>query len=258
MSGASTKGDVVELTVGQHRLAYLQDCGLGWGLRLARFLPGVYGHTLSASELKKLVEGPSLYRAHCLIDFLLDEDGTRVAANLPVPVGEDVPPDMVSISLGDDWRRWWIKTSDGSKVPATEYAISHPETDVTLLPRADDLPDPRLLRARIAHGWTPSTPISIDEHEIGESDAETVVGATITQPRTMYLSYFADQALANEYATRMRQHGVDIAVADRERDGHWKVEVIRSGYFDREFGEIAEANANDLGGIYDGDVDISK
>lgn len=249
----TTRGDVVEVNLSGRRVAYLQDCGRREH-RLARFLPGIHASRLADEELGALVAGPSLYRATCSFVSLLLDGEASVIANLPIPVGEDVFPDMVSQKLSNDWRRWWVTTSDGAHVKAPDYVLAHPDTDLNKLLLVNDRPVPRVLRLRIEAGWTPDNPVAIQDDAPPQSER---LPRPITQPRTMYLSSFDAQETATEYAKRMAQHGFDIEVADRAIYDRWSVEASNDGYFDEKIEAIAATNTEELGGIYDGEEDIS-
>jgi hypothetical protein len=256
MSQVAKRGDVLEFTIAANRLAYLQDCGTYWGMGLARFLPGIYEVPLPGIELGSVVARPSLYRGACLTDYLLESGDARVVANMPIPAAEEAPPDMVTLSLGSDWRKWWVKSSDGAEMPAPDYAARHPGVDIAHLPRMADVPSVEMLKARFLDGWTPARPAPADPSK-NELARNGTAGGRITRPRTLYLSFFPSRPLAGEYAVRMRHSGAAVDVADNEQDGLWKVEIVAEGYFDEELDAIARANTKDLGGTYDGDIDFS-
>lgn len=252
VSRSTTTGDLVEVQLFDQRLGYLQDSGDVRGCTLVRFLPGTYDRAQRGTELDRLVASPSTYRAHCILDGLLDEGTGRIVGNFPVPHAELSPPDMVDAALSFDWRNWSIILSDGDVMSGEEYARANPGVDLRTLSREDEILDADIIRARMTRGWKPGDP---EESAPKQADSESWM--LIAQPRTMYLSYFAESKLANDYANRMRSEISQVEVEQDAKGSEWSVGLVRDGYFEEDFDQRARAITQELGGSYSGDVDVS-
>jgi hypothetical protein len=250
-----SRGDVIEVDLPSGRLAYIQDLGQGRGGRLARFLPGKFEIPLRGEQLRSLVRGKSLYSAHCLIEFLLVEEGARIVANLPVPDGEGSIPAMVTMGAPKDWRRWWVTDEDGVRMPAPEYLRSHPGVEITEIVRSDDAPGPKELRARIEAGWTPSNQVEVHFDHAPMPLSERF--REVTDPRTEYFMYFRTKEAAVAFVESVGDPSLELDVADHDQDGLWEVTVAHDGYLNRALAKQLEVATKKFDGIYDGPVDMS-
>jgi hypothetical protein len=59
-------------------------------------------------------------------------------------------------------------------------------------------------------------------------------------------------------AAAIQENKLSIGVPQHDEYGKWAVSVERAGYFNRRLDAKLHALAEEFGGIYDGDVDISR
>lgn len=251
-----SSGDVIEVDLSGSRFAYLQDLGPGRGIRLARFLPGIYDERLRGDGLETLVAGEKLYTANCLTDHLLAEDGARIVGRLPVPEGEVRMPAMISGAWSRDWRDWWVRDEDGSEIRAPEYLVRHPGAKLEDLPKSNDTPGPLGIRARIEAGWTPTNRVHVEDPTPGRTFAERL-GRRIERPRTRYFAYFPDKNAAECFGASIGDTLAEVELPEHDQDGLWEVRVEQDGYLNRKLASKLRKLAKEHGGMYDGDIDIS-
>jgi hypothetical protein len=251
-----TKGDIIEVDLPSGHFAYIQDLGPGRGSRLVRFLPGTFGTPLRGDRLESLVRGGSLYRSHCFVELLLVEDGARIIANLPIPVGEGSMPPMVTMSSPRDWRRWWVTDENGVKLRAQEYLDLHPGTEIDHIVKSNDMPGPKELRARIEAAWSPTNQVEVQVDDTAPPSSERF--HQITHPRTTYFMYFKSREAATVFIESTEEENLEFTLADHDQDGLWEVTAALDGYATRPLAKRLRSATEDMGGIFDGSIDISK
>jgi hypothetical protein len=255
--GPRRKGDVIEVAITGDRFAYFQDLGLDHGMGLVRFLPGEYDAPLRGESLAALVAAETLYVGYCDVRYLLEDEGFSFIANVPVPEGEDHSPVAVTAAIWGDWREWWVRDSDGTESQGADYVLEHPDVIVEHLPRANEYPSAAEVRARIEAGWRPWNRVPV---EFDHPAREPLPGGHIEEPRTIYLTYFSSRDAAERFAAAaaIQENKLSIGVPQHDEYGKWAVSVERAGYFNRRLDAKLHALAEEFGGIYDGDVDISR
>jgi len=251
-----SKGDIIEVDVSTG-YSYLQDQGLVSGMRLTRFLPGIFSKKLRAKTLEDLVHRKALYRANALTSLLLLENYARVVDNLPIPTSDANPPIMIMSGWSKDPNKWRIRDADGKQILASDFRRIYPDVDVNELPRHNDVPSPRTLKARIEAGWTPSNKVPILLEDV-PMPSSSVIGEIIDKPKTLYFVHFANRKSAKQLVKELDTVDLRTEVSDHEQDGVWTVEIERNGYVDETFVNQVKEIADRLGGTYAGDLDISE
>jgi hypothetical protein len=159
-------------------------------------------------------------------------------------------------SWSKDPNKWKIRDAEGNRSPSADFLSKNPGVDLDDLPRHNDLPGPLVVKARIEAGWTPSNRVPISVAPM--KDSSSVIGTRISNPKTRYLIHFEDKDSARRFVKELNSNNSRVEFPEYEQDGFWTVEFERDGYVDEDFVLRVQAVADRLGGIYDGDMDVSE
>jgi hypothetical protein len=250
-------GDVIEVSLSGPKVAYLQDLGIGWATRIARFLPGIFLRALNDDALRTLVAGDSLYRAPCLTEFLVNDGYGRTRMNLPIPQREIEMPALLLDSHAEDWRNWWV-LDHGKEIRAAEYLDKNPAANICSMPHATDLPGSDGIRARIEAGWTPGSEVPLTIRASQSRSRFTQDNRSVTRPRTAYWIYFSSMADARSFIDGVEFDDVSISEPRLSDDDQWLVEIQQERYLNRKLDERLRGLASTFGGAYDGYFDMSS
>jgi hypothetical protein len=127
-------GDVIEVTLGTGKIAYVHYCCDWKGMAVVRALPGRWERPLSPARLQQLVSGPDDFVKRCFVQHFVRGSGIEIVANIEAPEGRRSLPAAWLGGRRANGGDGYVQLADGTTQLSSEFARVHPELDLSWLP----------------------------------------------------------------------------------------------------------------------------